>query len=112
MDPDERDYDEAPRKKRYRCGGWASYYGPCGAYDCEDCYPGGSDEPEDAPEDVSEEEEEEEMEKLGVQTDKEKVKTAEGGAKSCPRCGLTLIPNTNVPQCPQCGTEPFEKSNG
>ena len=25
---------------RYRCGGWASFDGPCGATDCEDCYPG------------------------------------------------------------------------
>lgn len=52
------------------------------------------------------------MDKLGVQTDKEKVKTASEGTKSCPRCGMTLIPNTNVPQCPQCGTEPFEKKDG
>jgi hypothetical protein len=25
------------------CGGWSSYYGPCGAYDCSSCYPGGGD---------------------------------------------------------------------
>ena len=25
---------------RYRCGGYASYTGHCGATDCETCYPG------------------------------------------------------------------------
>jgi len=28
------------QRPRYRCGGWASYSGPCGARDCESCYPG------------------------------------------------------------------------
>lgn len=27
-------------RKRYRCGGWANKNGPCGALDCEDCFPG------------------------------------------------------------------------
>ena len=31
--------------KSYRCGGWSSYYGPCGALDCESCYPGCNNEP-------------------------------------------------------------------
>lgn len=38
------DYDDAPRTRRthtFNCGGWASYNGPCGAYDCASCYPGG-----------------------------------------------------------------------
>lgn len=35
-------YDEIPPRRRvYRCGGWAAWSGPCGATDCEDCYPGG-----------------------------------------------------------------------
>lgn len=29
------------RARRYRCGGWSSWSGPCGATDCESCYPGG-----------------------------------------------------------------------
>lgn len=38
------DYDGPRRSTRkvYRCGGWASYDGPCGALDCEDCHPGGA----------------------------------------------------------------------
>jgi len=38
------DYPEEPdpKFKTYRCGGWASYSGPCGALDCEDCHPGGA----------------------------------------------------------------------
>jgi hypothetical protein len=28
----------------YRCGGYASYYGHCGALDCETCHPGGARE--------------------------------------------------------------------
>ena len=26
----------------YRCGGYADYYGHCGALDCETCHPGGA----------------------------------------------------------------------
>lgn len=47
---DYEDWDEEPEPRhtrRYNCGGFASYYGPCGATDCESCYPGGSDEDED-----------------------------------------------------------------
>jgi len=29
-----------PYDRTYRCGGWGSYHGPCGADDCEDCNPG------------------------------------------------------------------------
>jgi len=47
------------------------------------------------------------MEKLGVQTDEEKNKTA-SETKNCPACGAALKQNTNVPTCPNCGTEPFE----
>lgn len=44
-------YDEPPRtrRRRYSCGGFASYNGPCGAEDCESCHPhyGYEDDPED-----------------------------------------------------------------
>ena len=32
---------------KYRCGGFSSYTGHCGATDCEDCYPGCSAYSED-----------------------------------------------------------------
>lgn len=32
-----------PYGETYRCGGQASYYGSCGAYDCDSCYPGCND---------------------------------------------------------------------
>lgn len=38
-DRDEAEY--APRRRRYSCGGFASYNGPCGATDCRSCYPDG-----------------------------------------------------------------------
>ena len=49
------------------------------------------------------------MEKLGVQTDKGKEKTAKGsdGKDRC-SCGLELDKTANVPKCPVHGTEPFE----
>ncbi len=44
----ERGYDGPPpgyrSRNRYRCGGYASYNGHCGATDCDTCYPGGRDE--------------------------------------------------------------------
>ncbi len=43
FDFDESDYDEDCRESRrptYRCGGYGSYTGHCGALDCETCYPG------------------------------------------------------------------------
>jgi hypothetical protein len=50
-EPPDRDYDETPRRaKRYRCGGYASSSGHCGATDCDTCYPGGGqDEEENSP---------------------------------------------------------------
>lgn len=47
------------------------------------------------------------MDKLGVQTDQDKTKTA-SAQKTCPVCGSELVPDSNVPQCPNCGTKPFE----
>lgn len=47
------DYDRPARRNTYRCGGWASYYGPCGATDCESCYPGGCAEDEDREEEAT-----------------------------------------------------------
>jgi len=41
------DYDEPRPRSRYRCGGYSSYSGHCGATDCETCYPGGCEEPEE-----------------------------------------------------------------
>lgn len=52
------------------------------------------------------------MEKLGVVMDEEKVKTASKKFLSkCPKCGGDTHhdPEMNVPWCPKCGTEPFEK---
>lgn len=40
----------ARRRSRYRCGGFASYYGPCGATDCDSCYPGGGYGSDEEPE--------------------------------------------------------------
>jgi hypothetical protein len=44
---------------KYNCGGFDSYYGPCGAHDCVNCYPASrfpvddaSDNEEDAPEPI------------------------------------------------------------
>ena len=34
--------DAAGRVKEYRCGGYGSYFGHCGAEDCETCHPGGA----------------------------------------------------------------------
>jgi len=41
---------ERRMRSRYSCGGYASYTGHCGAYDCSTCYPGGGydeEEPEE-----------------------------------------------------------------
>ena len=46
------------------------------------------------------------MEKLGVQYDEEKSKTASTW-KACPSCGHSLE-SQNPPKCPECGTKPFE----
>jgi hypothetical protein len=50
------------------------------------------------------------MEKLGVKVDDRKSKTA-STTKNCPKCGSALRTGTNVPQCPHCGTKPFEPDN-
>ena len=43
-------YDHQPRRRtRYRCGGYASSTGHCGALDCDRCHPGWDDDTEDAP---------------------------------------------------------------
>ena len=50
------------------------------------------------------------MEKYAVEVDKEQTKTAtKGGIWYCTSCGTRVDPNSNVPKCPSCGTEPFEK---
>ena len=50
-DYDPREYEgsifSTRRSNRYNCGGFSSYNGPCGATDCESCYPGGSSESPD-----------------------------------------------------------------
>lgn len=45
----ERGYGGPPPRKRtvYRCGGYGSYDGHCGASDCETCYPGCGDRDEE-----------------------------------------------------------------
>lgn len=50
------------------------------------------------------------MEKLGVVIDEEKTKTASKDER-CPKCGSLLYPRKtgDIPQCPNCGTEPFER---
>lgn len=37
-------YTYRPFEQTYSCGGFASYYGPCGAEDCSSCFPGGNSE--------------------------------------------------------------------
>ena len=51
------------------------------------------------------------MEKFGVQVDEHTQgdEKRAGKGPSCPRCGERLRQDTNVPTCPTCGTEPFEK---
>jgi D-serine deaminase-like pyridoxal phosphate-dependent protein len=39
------------RKRRYRCGGYSSYTGHCGATDCDTCHPGYSDDEDETDED-------------------------------------------------------------
>jgi len=53
------------------------------------------------------------MEKLGV--DIEPADSKEAAERKirpdkCPKCGITLLPweDSNVPRCPNCGTEAFE----
>lgn len=49
------------------------------------------------------------MEKYAVEIDKsENTKTA-SGVWYCRNCGRRVDPEANVPKCPFCGTEPFEK---
>jgi methionyl-tRNA synthetase len=48
------------------------------------------------------------MEKLGVELDEEKTKTA-GKDQQCPKCGRALDPRQEIPKCRVCGTEPWEK---
>lgn len=47
------------------------------------------------------------MEKYGVKTDDNLVKTAEDGVKRCPNCGAVLK-QSNPPICPNCGSLPLE----
>lgn len=57
---------------------------------------------------------EEHMDKYAVQTDQDKIKMATAGADQdlCPKCERALDTTSNVPRCPNCGTEPFEKKDG
>ena len=49
------------------------------------------------------------MDKYAVEVDKTTTKTA-GTSRTCPGCGGPLkTDNANVPHCPRCGTQPFEK---
>ena len=52
------------------------------------------------------------MDKYGVVLDDEKAKTS-SAEKRCPKCGAVLDTYEEeaaaIPQCPNCGTEPFEK---
>jgi rubrerythrin len=51
------------------------------------------------------------MDKLGVEVEKTKeaLDKEAGDKATCPKCGSALVKDTNVPQCPYCGSEPFEK---
>jgi len=48
------------------------------------------------------------MDKYGVETDPEKIKTADKDER-CPTCGRELEKDSPVKKCPVHGTEPFEK---
>lgn len=50
------------------------------------------------------------MDKYGVGTDDEQVKTADSRrGRACPSCGSTNVNYTgNVPHCSNCGTRPWE----
>lgn len=48
------------------------------------------------------------MEKLGVQVDEGKTKTAQKDGQDKCGCGRELDKTANVPKCPVHGTEPFE----
>jgi ribosomal protein S27AE len=51
------------------------------------------------------------MEKYGVELDREKVAEAEE-TQTCPRCKRALlfcVADSKL-HCPECGTEPFEKT--
>jgi hypothetical protein len=51
------------------------------------------------------------MDKLGVDEDGDKVKTANAvQPNTCPDCGAPLDPESNVAKCPNCGTKPFENA--
>lgn len=50
-------------------------------------------------------------EKLGVVTEPPRDKTA-SAVPTCPGCGSRLVAGTNVQQCPNCGTKPFERGAG
>jgi len=50
------------------------------------------------------------MEKYSVVTDDELTKEGQEGAAKCPSCGSDQVDYTgNVPVCPNCGTEPWER---
>lgn len=53
-----------------------------------------------------------EMEKYGVELEKKKETEKEGADEEvCPKCGVPLIKEANVPICPACGVRPFEKED-
>lgn len=53
----------------------------------------------------------ENMEKLGVEMDDQKTKTAAEGEKACSKCSAKLEQHGTVMTCPNCGSEPTEKTD-
>jgi rubrerythrin len=48
------------------------------------------------------------MEKYAVETPVAEEKIASDSAGVCHQCGASLVKDTNVLKCPNCGTKPFE----
>lgn len=50
------------------------------------------------------------MDKLGVEEGQDQEKMEKAANQGCPKCGATPERHGNILSCPNCGTEPFEKS--
>lgn len=53
-----------------------------------------------------------EMEKYGVDEQVDQEKLEKQAAEGCPKCGGKVERHGDILACVNCGTEPFEQSNG